>query len=193
MKLSQWAKANYVTYHTAYRMFCDGVIPNSRRLPTGTIVIDSEKSSNNSEDKVVVYARVSSSEQAKTTLESQSQRVAQFCNANGWVVHSVVKECASGLNDTRPKLMKILKDPTITKIVVEHKDRLTRFGFNYLKELFHGDIVVINEANNSSDDLMQDFVSVITSFCSRIYGQRRAKRKTESIIKELEDKNATVI
>ena len=193
MKLSQWAKANYVTYRTAYRMFSEGIIPNSRRLPTGTIVIDAEIKEISKPQYVIVYARVSSSEQVKNTLESQATRVAQFCNAKGFIVKEIVKECASGLNDTRPKLMKILTNPNVTHIVIEHKDRLTRFGFNYIKELFHGEIIIINEATNDAGDLMQDFVSVITSFCSRIYGQRRSKRKTESIIKELtEDSNATI-
>ena len=81
--------------------------------------------------------------------------------------------------------MKIFKDKKATRIVVEHKDRLTRFGFNYLKELFDGEIFVVNEADDSKQDLIQDFISVITSFCARIYGQRRSKRKTEKIIEEL--------
>ena len=76
------------------------------------------------------------------------------------------------------------------KIIVEHKDRLTRFGFNYIDTLFrqHGrSIEVVNEAANDRDDLMQDFVSIITSFCARLYGQRGSTRKTERIIRELKD------
>ena len=76
------------------------------------------------------------------------------------------------------------------KIIVEHKDRLTRFGFNYIDTLFrqHGrSIEVVNEAANDRDDLMQDFVSIITSFCARLYGQRRSGRKTKRIIRELKD------
>ena len=98
----------------------------------------------------------------------------------------MIKECASGVNDSRTKLSAILDNPKVTRIVVEHKDRLTRFGFNYIKLLFKGEIIVINDTENKcEEDLMSDFISIITSFCARIYGKRRTRRKTESIIKEL--------
>ena len=74
--------------------------------------------------------------------------------------------------------------------VVEHKDRLTRFGANYIETLLEaqGRIVeVVNVAENDKEDLIADLASVIYSFCARLYGQRRAKRKTETIIKELKD------
>lgn len=183
MKLSQWAKRNNYTYRGAFNVFKRGLIPNSRQLPTGTIVIDEPPKENVSEFNVV-YARVSSSEN-KENLKSQAERISQFCNARGWIVHDVVTECASGLNDSRPKLQKILKDRKATRIIVEHKDRLTRFGFEYIKTLFNGEIVVINEVADEKADLLQDFTSLVTSFCARIYGQRRSKRKTEQLIKEL--------
>ena len=186
MKLSQWAKKNNYSYRGAFNVFHRGLIPNSRQLPTGTIIID-EPEKEIKEDYTVVYARVSSSEN-KDNLNSQSERVSQFCNAKGWIVKEIVKECASGLNDNRPKLQKILKDKKVNRIVVEHKDRLTRFGFEYIKTLFDGEIVVINEVTEEQVDLIQDFTSIITSFCARIYGQRRSKRKTELLIKELENK-----
>ena len=78
-----------------------------------------------------------------------------------------------------------VSDPTVARIVVEHKDRLTRFGFNYIKSLFPGEIVVINEVKEDRDDLMGDFVAIITSFCARLYGLRRNRRRTEKIIEEL--------
>lgn len=92
------------------------------------------------------------------------------------------------MNDKRPKLTKLLQEPTYTRIVVEHKDRLTRFGFNYLEVLLKNQgitIEVINVAEEEKEDLIQDFISVITSFCARIYGQRRSKRATEKLIKEI--------
>jgi len=94
------------------------------------------------------------------------------------------------VNDTRKQWLSLLKDKSINLIVVEHKDRFTRFGFNAYKVLLnneHRDIEVVNEAENSREDLLQDLVSIITSFCARLYGQRRCKRKTEKIIKELQD------
>ena len=84
--------------------------------------------------------------------------------------------------------LKLLADPAITIIVVEHKDRATRFGFNYLETLLalqHRRIEVVNLADNGTDDLLQDLVSIIYSLCARLYGQGRAKRKTEKITIEL--------
>ena len=183
MKLSEYAKLNSITYTTAYRMYKSGKLP-CKTLPTGTVVVLDEKRS--TDEYIVVYARVSSSEN-KPNLESQADRVAQFCNAKGLIVKEIIKECGSGLNDSRPKLQNLLKNKKITKIVVEHKDRLTRFGFEYIKTLFQGEIIIINEVIEDEKDLMQDFVSLVTSFCARLYGKRRTKRKTERIIQELKN------
>ena len=107
-------------------------------------------------------------------------------------IDKIIKEIWSWLNDNRPKLLEILWDKNITKIVIEHKDRLTRFGFNYIEILcwLNGcKIEIVNPSINDKEDLIQDFISVITSFCARIYGQRRSKRNTEKIIKDLEIKD----
>ncbi|MBR4152705.1 MAG: IS607 family transposase [Selenomonadaceae bacterium] len=183
MKLSEYAKKNSISYRTAWRHFQLGLIPNARQLPSGSIVIDDEYFQEPIEEYTVIYARVSSSEN-KTNLESQAERLEQFCTVKGWKVNEVVKECASGLNDNRPKL--IFNDRKATRLVVEHKDRLTRFGFNYIKTLYpECEIIVVNEVENK-EDLFEDFVSLVTSFFSRIYGRRRSRRKTEELIKKLE-------
>lgn len=139
--------------------------------------------------KVVVYARVSAAEN-KRNLESQVSRLQDYCAVKGWPVAQVVKEIGSGVNDSRPKLLKLLTDPALTIIVVEHKDRLTRFGFNYIDQLLAMQgrrVEVINQAENGKEDLMQDFVRIVTSFCARLYGHRHSKGKTERIIAELRD------
>jgi putative resolvase len=92
--------------------------------------------------------------------------------------------------------LKLLNDPAVTLIVVEHKDRLTRFGFNYIEQLLKMQsrrIEVINQAENGKEDLVQDFVSIVISFCARLYGQRRSKRKTERIIAELTEISLTKV
>ena len=184
MKLSEWAKKQCLCYHSAWRMFRAGKIIGAYALPTGTIVISDDMPLNIKPEYNVIYCRVSSSEN-RPNLDSQADRVSAFCAAKGWIVHEVVKECASGLNDKRPKLHKIFSDNKATRIIVEHKDRLTRFGFEYIKTLFYGELVVINMVEDGKEDLMQDFVSLVTSFCARLYGNRRAKRHTERLIKEL--------
>ena len=185
-KLSEYAKEHGITYKTAYIHFKKGLIQGAYQLVTGTIVIPDEYQKPNGSESVAVYARVSSS-QNKKNLEMQAKRISQFCNANGWIVNQVIKECASGLNDKRPKLIKLLQDRSIGKIVVEHSDRLTRFGFNYIDILYQGKIIVINQVEGDKEDLMQDFVSLVTSFVARLYGLRRSKRKTERLIEELKD------
>jgi len=185
MKLSKWAKDQGISYQTAWRLFNAGHISGAYQLATRTIIVPN-KLPVVKDDYIVVYARVSSSEN-RSNLESQAKRVAECCNAKGWVVKEIVKECASGLNDKRSKLSKLLINPEVTHIVVEHKDRLTRFGFHYLEILFPGQIIVINEVNEDEKDLMQDFVSLVTSFCARLYGKRQSKRKTEQLIKELKN------
>lgn len=188
-KLSDYAKQHNVTYRTAWNRFKRGLIENSYIDETGHVVIDSEYfnlvDSNNK--NVVIYARVSSNEN-KSNLETQAQRLINYCNAKGYKVSSVVKEVGSGLNDERKKLESILLNDKIDIIVVEHKDRLCRFGLNYIQKLLESrgrHIEIVNNVDGERDDLMQDFVSIITSFCARLYGQRRTKRNTEKLIKEL--------
>ena len=185
MKLSEYAKKNSISYRTAWQHYKLGLIPNAKQLSTGTIVVEDDTNLS-AKEYTIIYARVSSSEN-RTNLDSQAKRLEQFCLANGWIINEVVKECASGLNDSRPKLIKILTEKKATRLVVEHKDRLTRFGFNYIKILYpECEIVVVNEVENK-EDLFEDFVYLVTSFCARIYGRRRSKRKTEELIKKLEE------
>lgn len=143
----------------------------------------------NKEQKIAIYCRVSSSEN-KSNLERQKQRLLDYCAAKGYQVSKIVCEIGSGLNDNRKKLESLLVDKSITKIVVEHSDRFSKFGMNYIKKLLELDrrsIEIINMYDNDRDDLMQDFVSIITSFTAKLYGQKRSKRNTEKLIKELEN------
>jgi putative resolvase len=161
-----------------------------RQMGTGTILITEpigEPQALELPVKVAIYTRVSAAEN-KDNLERQTHRLRDYCAAKGYPVAWVVKEIGSGVNDTRPKLMKLLTDPTVTVIVVEHKDRLTRFGYNYLEQLLKMQdrrIEVINLAENGKEDLIQDFVSIVTRFCVQLYGQRRSRRKTGRLIAEL--------
>jgi len=185
MKLSAYAKRLAISYQTAWRLFKDGKL-NAYKLPTGTVIVREEETQG-ADQSVAVYCRVSSSEN-KTNLESQKQRLLDYCAAKGYKVSRVVTEVGSGINDTRKQWLSLLQDRTVRIIVVEHKDRFTRFGFTGYKTLLNSDgrdIEVVNEADNGKEDLLQDLVSIITSFCARLYGQRRCKRKTEKIIQEL--------
>jgi resolvase-like protein len=196
IKASEYAKKMSLHIRTVYRYYHNGKIKGYQDKETGTIFILNpfkNKREDNLENKVVLYARVSSNEN-KNNLDSQLERLRLFAIAKGYQVVKEIKEVGSGLNDNRSKLNYLLeKELKEFKILlVEHKDRLTRFGFNYIDILLKShnkQIEVINLVDSDKEDLIQDFVSVITSFCARIYGQRRSKRKTEKLIKELEDES----
>ncbi len=186
-KISQYAKKNNVTIRTVWNWIRLGKLNTIKTKTNRTIIIEDEDKNKN--DFVGVYARVSSSEN-KTNLENQKNRLIDYCSARGYKIVSVVTEIGSGLNDKRPKLEKLLLDYGIKKIVVEHSDRFSRFGFNYIEKLLKlqdREIEVINQPMNEKEDLMNDFVSIITSFTARLYGLRRNKRRTEMIIKELSE------
>jgi putative resolvase len=197
MKLSAYARQVGVSYRTAFRWFKSGMI-QGHQMDTGTILITEPLETPTAPGyptKVAIYTRVSAAEN-KEDLDGQAKRLQDYCAAKGYPVALVVKEIGSGVNDTRPKLMKLLTDPSVTRIVVEHKDRLTCFGFNYIEQLLKlqdRSIEVINLAENGKEDLAQDFVSIVTSFCARLYGQRGSKRRTERIIAELTHDPATPV
>lgn len=193
MKLSDYARKVGISYRTAWRWFRAGQI-KGYQTETGTIIITEDDDSAERPIKVAIYTRVSAAEN-RPNLESQAERLLTYCAAKGYQVHKVVKEVGSGINDNRQKLLKLLTDASITVIVVEHKDRLTRFGFRYIETLLEQQgrrVEVVNLADDDKQDLLEDLVSIIYSFCARLYGLRRAKRKTERIVKELEaNGNAT--
>lgn len=189
MKLSQYAKKVGVTYRTAFRWWQNGDI-KGYQLPSGTIVVtEGEERQESRTGQVVIYARVSSHEY-RANLERQAERLEDYCAAKGYQVSRVVKEIGSGVDDNRAKFLALLEDQRIHTIVVEHKDRATRFGFRCLDTLLKGQgrtLEVVNLEENNREDLLPDLVSIIYSFAARLYGQRRAKRKTEAIVKQLQE------
>jgi putative resolvase len=180
MKLSDWAKQQEIAYLTAWRWFKTGRLPvRAERTPSGMILVEPRKQLATCVS-AVIYGRVSSHEK-KADLERQIERCAEFCRANGWTVDSVVKEIGSGMNDSRPRLLKILSRLP-GRLVIEHKDRLTRFGFAYFEKLLPQlgcELVVIHREAEEKDDLMKDLVAIITSFCCRLYGLRRGQSKAK--------------
>ena len=193
IKASEYAKKMSLNVRTVYRYYHNGKIKGYQDKETGTIFIlnpfKNENNEDNLKNKVVLYARVSSSEN-KTNLESQLERLRLFASAKGYQIVKEIKDIGSGLNDNRSKLNELFEKElnNFEILLVEHKDRLTRFGFNYIDILLKSHnkkIEVINLVDNNKEELIEDFVSVITSFCARIYSQRISKRKVEKLIKEL--------
>src|SRR5260221_4876600 len=183
MKLSDWARKNGLTYQTAFNLFKANKLPcKVLQLETGTILVEENISINSKDLKTYIYVRVSSTNK-KDDLERQAKRCEEFCFNNGWTVEHIVKEVASGMNDNRKKLLKLL-DKNPKRVVVEHKDRLTRFGFNYFNHvlpMLGYEVVVINKDTEEENDLMKDLIAVITSFCCRLYGLRKGNNKINKI------------
>ena len=180
MRLSAYAKQMGVTYKTAFRWWKAGKL-DAYQLDTGTIIVRDPATVQDTK-QVALYARVSSADQ-KGDLERQMQRLKDYAAAHGYQVTKTVSELASGLNDTRPKLMKLLTDPSVGIVVIEHRDRLTRFGFNYIEQLMQmqGRRIEVIFPSDTDNDLVDDFIAVITSMASRIYGRRTSKRRAEKI------------
>ena len=189
LKLSQYAKLNAISYQTAHNRFKNNKIEGAYQDEFTSIFVKTpieEKLINNKE--VIIYSRVSSSKN-KSNLLSQSNRLQDYAIKHGYKIIDVIEEIGSGLNDDRKKLNKILNRTDYSKIIVEHKDRLTRFGFNYIELFLNNsgrEIEVVNKKDNHKYDLMEDFISILYSFSARMYGTRRAKKQTEIIVKELE-------
>jgi len=188
IKLSEYAKLHSVTYRTAWNWYKAGKIRDAFKDEYGNILVKI-KEETPIENRVAIYARVSSNENKKN-LEAQADRLKQYAIAKGYQIAYVVKEVGSGVNDNRKKLLSLLQKDDYGILLVEHKDRLTRFGFNYIKSLLEKEkkrIEVVNEAEDDKSDLMQDLISILYSFSARLYGLRRSKRKTEKIIRCLKE------
>jgi len=177
MKLSQYAKRAGVTYKTAWRWWNKGQL-DAYQTPTGTVIVREPVLPAPPLGRVALYARVSSADQ-KAGLDRQRQRLRDYAAAKGYTVAKEVSEMASGLTDHRPKLSKLLTDPTIGTIVVEHQDRLTRFGYEYIRQLLEtqGRHLEVLFPSETDDELVDDFVAVLTSLAARLYGRRTAKRR----------------
>jgi len=145
---------------------------------------------------IAQYSRVSSHEQKeKGDLDRQSVRLSQHCANKGYQVAHVLTDVGSGMSCNRPRLkqlFKLVEDHAITKVVVEHKDRLTRFNFGVYEAYFtsHGvsiEWVDDNKSKTYEEELVDDMISLMSSFSSKIYGKRsaenRKRRKLENLAK----------
>ncbi|MFA4668059.1 IS607 family transposase [Pyrococcus kukulkanii] len=142
------------------------------------------------ERKIIGYARVSSRTQ-KDDLERQVQAIQQYARERGWSVE-ILKDIGSGLNEKRKnyqKLLKMVANREVSKVIVTYPDRLTRFGFETLKTLFQAfgtEIVVINGEKEPKEELIEDLITIISHFAGKLYGVRSHKyREVVKNAKEL--------
>lgn len=149
---------------------------SARRLESGTAWVDATPADD--AGRTVVYVRVSSHDQ-RADLDRQVARLAGWATTNGHRVGEVVCEVGSGLNGTRPKLRRILSDPSASVVVVEHRDCLAGFGVEHLEAALaaHGRKIVVADPGETTDDLVRDMIEVLTSMCARLYGRGGARNR----------------
>ncbi|PUA33846.1 MAG: IS607 family transposase [Zestosphaera tikiterensis] len=148
------------------------------------------------EVRAVIYARVSSSDQ-RNDLERQIQHLTQYCSAKGYRVVDVLSDVASGLKTSRRGLTKLFNyvvNRQVDIVVVAYRDRLTRFGFEYLEYFFkqYGvriEVVYGEEPRDAHQELVEDLLAIVTSFAGKLCGLRshRKKRLVEGFKKLLEE------
>lgn len=158
MKLPDYAKELGISYKTAWRWWKAGKLPHpARQTETGLVIVDyvpAAATRATRSNQAAIYSRVSSSEN-KDNLERQAERLIQYSTAKGYRVVKVVKEVGSGLNDNRKKLEQLLIDGGYEILVVEHKDRLARFGVNYIDVLLKKlgvKLEILNLAEKGKDE-----------------------------------------
>ncbi|WP_446715585.1 IS607 family transposase [Bacillus sp. OTU530] len=191
-RLSEAAKILAVSVRTLQRWDVDGKVkfirtPNGKRRISEREIqkILGEPPAESLERKLVIYARVSSHEQKrKGDLERQVQIVRRKIDRSLFSSIDIVEDVGSGLNDKRKGLLKLLtmaKEKQITDVAVRYKDRLTRFGFEYLQFYFESHDVKLHvlddkeKASTIQEELVEDLLSIVTSFSGKLYGSRSNK------------------
>ncbi|WP_163663266.1 IS607 family transposase [Mycobacterium shinjukuense] len=186
MNLADWAASVGVNRHTAYRWFREGALPVPAERVGRLILVRTTPAGDAAAGGVVIYARVSSHDQ-RADLDRQVARLRAWATEQDLTVGlgvppacgGVVTEVGSGLNGKRPKLRRMLSDPDAKVIVVEHRDRLARFGVEHLEAVLaaQGRRIVVADPGETTDDLVRDMIEVLTSMCARLYGRRGARNR----------------
>jgi predicted site-specific integrase-resolvase len=178
MNLAVWAERNGVARVTAYRWFRAGLLPVPAQRVDRLILVDEAAGSAGPQGCTAVYARVSSADQ-RTDLDRQVARATAWATAQQIPVNKVVTEVGSALNGRRRKFLALLRDPAVTRVVVEHRDRFCRFGSEYVQTALaaQGRQLVVVHSAEVDDDLVRDMTEILTSMCARLYGNRAAQNR----------------
>lgn len=140
----------------------------------------------NRPSRTCCYCRVSSHDQKQHgDLERQKLRVLEYCSEKGYIVDHILVETCSGMKVNRPKLDKLyrlVREKAIDRVVVEHKDRLTRFLFDVFKEFFDSHGVALECAEQDlpksfEAEMVADIMSLMTSFTATLHSRRKRQSK----------------
>lgn len=203
-KPKDFSKLLNVSVKTLQRWDNDGILkahrsPTNRRYYTYDQYLQFKGiKKENDIRKIVIYARVSTKKQ-KDNLKNQIAFLQQFCNAKGMIVDECIEEFGSGLNYNRKKWNQLLIDvmeQKIKTIVISHKDRFVRFGYDWFYrfcEKFNTKIIIVNSKNLSpQEELIQDIISILHIFSNKLYSLHKYKkqiREDDTIAKELQNRN----
>jgi predicted site-specific integrase-resolvase len=183
VNLAVWAERNGVARVIAYRWFRAGLLPVPAQRVGRLILVDGPAAQTDRSGQTVVYARVSSADQ-RSDLDRQVARVTSWVTGQQMAVDKVLTEVGSALNGHRRKFLGLLRDPAVSRIVVEHRDRFCRFGSEYVQAALgaQGRELVVVDSVEVDDDLVRDMTEILTSMCGRLYGKRAAASRARRAV-----------
>ena len=193
MLVKEWAEREHLHPQTVWKWCRTGKMPVPvEHTPSGMWLIHDPKyetpaPSDAEQSRTVCYARVSSADQ-KADLQRQADRLKAFALGMGVEAPEVVTETGSGMNDKRRKLNRLLADPGVGVIIVEHRDRLARMNAGLIESALkaQGRRLIVVDDGELDDDLVRDMTEVLTSLCARLYGRRAAVDKAKAALKAAE-------
>lgn len=193
--MNEFLRRTGVSKSTAYRAEAKGVITPARTAGGHRRYTEEDVAKllglqkRNAEKKCVIYCRVSSNSQ-KADLESQKQAMMDFATARGYI-YDVVEEIGGGMNMNRPKFMRIVDgiiSGEIGTVIVAHKDRLARFGYDLVQNLadeYGAEIIVANREDMSpQQEMVEDLMAIVHTYSCRLYGLRRYRKASDLIGKD---------
>ncbi|MFE9959153.1 IS607 family transposase [Micromonospora sp. NPDC005299] len=186
MNLKQWAEREGVHHVTACRWFREGRLPVPARKVGRLILVEVSGSTEPVTESVVVYARVSSADH-RADLDRQVALVTGWATGQGLAVSRVMTEVGSVLNGHRKRFLALLREASVTTIVVEHRGRFARFGAEYVEAALaaQGRRLLVVDPAEVDDDPVRDVTEILTSLGARLYGRRaaadRARRTVQTV------------
>jgi putative resolvase len=196
-RFRDWAKENGLTYYTAWRWNKRGRMPKGievRQMPSGMLMVYEKSVSRPLEDNpaAVVYASINAREDGKE-LERQAEMCTSFCLARGWQVSQVVKERAGGPGAKQTKLLRLIESRP-KRLVVLHRNRLSRYNFDLVKALLFQigcHLVVADESSSSlsGPGAMEDLIEVIALTFRKHYGPKKGQVLFEKLRSLLGEKD----
>jgi putative resolvase len=185
VNLTEWARLQGVHPQTAYGWFREGTLPvPAVRVNSRSVLVAPDAAVARGGAGLGLYARVSWHGQ-KPDLDRQVARLAAWAAQSGQPVARVEAEVGSGMNGARSKVRRLLADPRVRAVVVEHRDRLGRMNTELVEAALsaHGRRLVVLDPAEAEDDLVRDMTEILTSFCARLYGRQSARNRAEKALR----------